>query len=42
MLKIVMLAGLMLLDNGRSHAADAARHRGRNGDAATGLFPPAE
>jgi len=37
MLKSVMLAGLML-----SHAADATRHRRRDSDAATGLFPLAQ
>jgi len=44
MLKLVMLAGLMLLITDRSEgdAADAARHRCRDGDATTGLFPPAQ
>jgi|GraSoiStandDraft_4_1057263.scaffolds.fasta_scaffold127792_2 hypothetical protein len=36
MLKLVMLAGLMLL------IVIATRHRRRDGDAATGLFPPAQ
>ena len=44
MLKIVMLAGLMLLIVivAGTTRLNATRHRGRNGDAATGLFPPAE